>query len=153
MGKCKNPVCKPTQLHTQIILTAAYREMLMTYTSPELLPPTAESVGQADLPVGRRPLKPDGESGEDSKNTFEQQFSRSRELLHFIARRILNCVQEAEEAVKNCRLTASRNPPGFGSEGAFKSWLLRILIDEATLLLRRKQRDSTVSSATRSDTK
>jgi DNA-directed RNA polymerase specialized sigma24 family protein len=67
-------------------------------------------------------------------------------LLHFLARRILNCVQEAEEAVKNCRLKASRNPPSFSSEGAFKSWLVRILIDEATLLLRRRQSNATASS-------
>ena len=118
--------------------------MLMTYTSPEL-PIAARSVEQVDLPVGSRHLKPDGESGEERENTFELQFSRSRRLLYFIARRILNCVQEAEEAVKNCRLKASRNPPGFSSEGAFKSWLVRILIDEATLL-RRKQDNSTASS-------
>jgi DNA-directed RNA polymerase specialized sigma24 family protein len=109
----------------------------MTYTSPEL-PIAAESVEQADLPVGSRHLKPDGESGEDRKHTFEQRFSSCRELLHFIACRILTSVDEAEVAVRNCRLTASRNPPRFQNEGAFKSWLVRILIDEATLLLRRK---------------
>jgi DNA-directed RNA polymerase specialized sigma24 family protein len=119
--------------------------MLMTYTSPEP-PVAAEGLEQAGLPVGSRHLKPDGESGEDRIDTFELQFSRTRKLLHFIAHRILNCVQEAEEAVKNCRLTASRNPPGFGSEGAFKSWLVRILIDEATLLLRNRQSHATASS-------
>jgi DNA-directed RNA polymerase specialized sigma24 family protein len=119
----------------------------MTSTSPEL-PTTAECPEQADLPAGCH-LKPDGDSAEHiqstTQSTFELQFSHSCELLHFIARRILNCVQEAEEAVKNCRLKASRNPPEFSSEGAFKSWLVRILIDEATLLLRRKQSDSTAS--------
>src|SRR6266851_471062 len=116
--------------------------MLMTYTSPEL-PTAAEGVKQADLSVGCRHIKPDGHSREEIQSTFELQFSHSCELLHFIARRILNCVQEAEEAVKNCRLKASRNPPEFSSEGAFKSWLVRILIDEATLLLRKRQGDST----------
>jgi DNA-directed RNA polymerase specialized sigma24 family protein len=111
--------------------------MLMTYTSPEL-PTAAESVEQADLPVGCRHLKPDGESGEETQSTFELQFSSCRELLHFIACRILTSVDEAETAVRNCRVTAARNPPGFQNEGAFKSWLVRILIDEATLLLRRK---------------
>src|ERR1700738_2769696 len=120
--------------------------MLMTYTSAELLPPTAGSVEQFDLPVGRRPLEPDCQSAEAIKITFELQFSRSRRLLHFVARRILNCVEEAEEAVKNCRVTASRNPPRFSSEGAFTSWFVRILIDEATLLLRRKQSSSPASS-------
>jgi DNA-directed RNA polymerase specialized sigma24 family protein len=120
--------------------------MLMTYTSPELISTSAKSVGQADLPVGSRHLKPDGESRDDSTTTFELQFSRCRKLLQFIARRILNCVQEAEEAVKNCRLKAASNPPGFTTEGAFKSWLVRILIDEATLLLRKRQSDSAASS-------
>jgi DNA-directed RNA polymerase specialized sigma24 family protein len=117
----------------------------MTYTYPELLPSAAECVEQVDVPVGCRHLKPDGDSGEDLQSTFELQFSRTRRLLHFIARRILNCADEAEQAVKNCRLTASRNPPGFSSEGAFKSWLARVLIDEATLLLRSKQSNSAVS--------
>jgi DNA-directed RNA polymerase specialized sigma24 family protein len=133
----------------------------MTYTSPELIPTPAESLKHAGLPAGSRHLKPDGASRDarentredtredtrhDTKDAFELQFSRSRRLLFFLARRILNCVQEAEEAVKNCRLTASRNPPGFSSEGAFKSWLVRILIDEATLLLRRRQSNSTAPS-------
>ena len=102
--------------------------MLMTYASPELLPPTAGSVKQVDLPAGCRHLEPDGQSRDERKSTFELQFSQSRRLLHFVARRILHCIEEADEAVKNCRLTASRNPPRFTSEGAFKSWLVRILI-------------------------
>jgi DNA-directed RNA polymerase specialized sigma24 family protein len=116
--------------------------MFMTYASPELLPPTAGSAKQADLPVACRHLEPDGEFRDERKTTFELQFSRSRRLLHFVARRILHCIEEADEAVKNCRLTASRNPPRFSSEGAFKSWLVRILIDEATLLLRQKENNS-----------
>src|SRR3977135_3195699 len=114
----------------------------MTYASPELLPPAAGSDNQADLPVACRPVEPDGPSRDERRSTFELQFSRSRRLLYFVARRILKCVEEAEEAVKNCRLTASRHPPRFSSEGAFKSWLVRILIDEATLLLRQKENNS-----------
>jgi DNA-directed RNA polymerase specialized sigma24 family protein len=116
--------------------------MLMTYASPELLPPTAGSAEHVDLPVGCRHLEPDGQSRDERKTTFELQFSRSRRLLHFVARRILKCVEDADEAVKNCRLTASRHTPRFSSEGAFKSWLVRILIDEATLLLRQKENNS-----------
>jgi DNA-directed RNA polymerase specialized sigma24 family protein len=127
--------------------------MLMTYTSPELLPTAAESVRHLDIPVARRHLEPDREAAEDTQSTFDLQLSRNRGLLYFIAQRILNCAQEAEEAVKNCRLTASRNPPRFSSEGAFKSWLVRILIDEATLLLRRRQSNSTASSEVNSGAK
>jgi DNA-directed RNA polymerase specialized sigma24 family protein len=114
----------------------------MTHTPPEYPPPTAECVEQIDIPdVGRR-FKPDGE---DNETTFSQQFSRCRELLYFVARRILNCADEAETAVRNCRLTASRNLQRFQTEGAFRSWLVRILIDEATLL-RSKKSNSAASS-------
>jgi DNA-directed RNA polymerase specialized sigma24 family protein len=73
---------------------------------------------------------------------FDDQFSRCRRLLYFMARRVLGGSEGAEEAVKNCLLTATRNPPKFESEGAFRSWLLRILIDEALLILRQKNRTS-----------
>jgi hypothetical protein len=120
--------------------------MLMTYTSPEQIPTSAESVGQADLPVGSRHLKPDGKSCEEPQSTFELQFSSCREMLHFIACRILTSVDVAETAVRNCHLTASRNPSKFENEGAFKSWLVRILIDESMLLLPKRQSGSTASS-------
>ena len=110
----------------------------MTSTSPQL-PITAERVGRIDVGAPSRHLKPDGKSREDSQTTFEEQFSRCCKLLRFIALRILNCAEEADEAVKNCSRTASCNPPGFTTEGDFKSWLARILIDEATLLLRNRK--------------
>jgi hypothetical protein len=73
---------------------------------------------------------------------FDDRFSRCRRLLYFIARRVLGGSEGAEEAVKNCLLTVTRNLPKFESEGAFRSWLLRILIDEALLILRQKNRTS-----------
>ena len=118
----------------------------MPSTSPALLPTPADRMNQVGISVGCRPLEPDSKSSPDLQRAFEQQFSRNHELLYFIACRILNCPQEAEEAVKNCLRTASQNPPDCGSEGAFKSWLVRILIDEATLLLRVKQSNFAASS-------
>jgi DNA-directed RNA polymerase specialized sigma24 family protein len=76
---------------------------------------------------------------ESDPKIFEDRFARCRRLLHFLAVRILGSEQEAGDAVRNCRDAASRNPPSFESEGAFRSWLARILIDEACALLRRKQ--------------
>ena len=73
---------------------------------------------------------------------FDGRFSRCRRLLYFMARRVLGGSEGAEEAVQNCFLTASRNPPRLEHEGAFCSWLLRILIDEALLILRQKNRTS-----------
>src|SRR5882757_7596556 len=109
-------------LHT--LNSLKYRDLLMTSTSPELLRSTAERVRHVDIPVAARRSEPNGKSGQaeeatedkkakeakedkkakeakeakdaqqDKQNTFDLQFSHSRELLHFIARRILNCVQE-----------------------------------------------------------
>ena len=69
---------------------------------------------------------------------FAARFSRCRGLLHFIACRVLGSDERADEAVKNCWRSASRDRPPFEPEGAFRSWLLRILIDEALAILRRK---------------
>ena len=69
---------------------------------------------------------------------FEDRFSQCRPLLHFLACRILNSPENIEEAVHNCRITASRNPPRFEHEGAFRSWLVRVLIDEALAILCRR---------------
>lgn len=76
---------------------------------------------------------------ESDPKIVEDRFARCRNLLHFVAVRILGSQDEAEDAVRNCRAAASRNPPSFESEGAFRSWLARILIDETCALLRRKR--------------
>ena len=70
---------------------------------------------------------------------FYSQFFRCRGLLHFVAGRVLDSRKEAEEAVQNCLLTALRTFRRFESEGAFRSWLLRILIDEALQILRQRK--------------
>jgi hypothetical protein len=71
--------------------------------------------------------------------SFDIRFSRCRPLLFHIARRVLNDERGVDEAVRNCFLSGSRADPGFTSEGAFRSWLLRVLIDEALLIRRRDQ--------------
>jgi len=91
--------------------------MLMTYASPELLPPTAGSAEQADLPVGCRHLEPDGQSRDERKSTFELQFSRSRRLLHFVARRILKCVEKPTKQLK----TAASPPLATRHDSAAKA--------------------------------
>src|SRR5262245_6904930 len=66
----------------------------------------------------------------------DNRLSRYSGLLHFIARQVLGGSEGVEEAIENCRLTASQNARQFESEGAFRSWLFRILIDEATAVRR-----------------
>jgi DNA-directed RNA polymerase specialized sigma24 family protein len=82
---------------------------------------------------------------QDERRAFDAQFSRCRGLLYFVASRVLDGGEGAEEAVKNCFLTAVRNPLKFESEGGFRSWLFRILIDEALQILREKKSTSTTA--------
>jgi hypothetical protein len=56
-------------------------------------------------------------------------------LLHFIACRVLSGADEADELVAVCLSKASVSAPHFDNEGAFRSWLVRLLIDEALPLL------------------
>lgn len=79
---------------------------------------------------------------------FDARFSRCRKMLHFLACRVLGSPEQAQEVVENCRVTASRNPPTFEYEGAFRSWLVRILIDEALAIL--SQRDEPMQRPRRS---
>jgi len=57
-----------------------------------------------------------------------------------MACRVLGGSERAQLAVENSWLTASLNPLRFDNEGAFRSWLLRILIDEALAILRKDPR-------------
>jgi asparagine synthase (glutamine-hydrolysing) len=66
---------------------------------------------------------------------FESRFIKNRRLIVFVARRLLDCHEDAETAVKECFKTASRNPPVFTHDGAFRSWILRMVIDQALLIL------------------
>jgi len=66
---------------------------------------------------------------------FESRFSKNRKLIAFVARRLLDNHADAENAVKKCFKTASRNPPVLANDGAFRSWILRMVIDEALLML------------------
>ena len=65
---------------------------------------------------------------------FNQWFSRCHNTLHFVADLILNNSEMAEHAVENCRQKASWNVPGFASEGEFRGWIVRVLINEALSL-------------------
>ena len=75
---------------------------------------------------------------------FNEWFSRCRRLLHFIACRVLGGSDRSGLAVHNCWLTASRNPPHFEHEGAFRSWLMRVQINEALTILRQSEQAITL---------
>jgi DNA-directed RNA polymerase specialized sigma24 family protein len=71
---------------------------------------------------------------------FDSRFRRSYQLMHLIACRVLGGPEQADTVIENCWVKASRNPPRFEYEGAFRSWLLRVLIDEALAVLRERHR-------------
>jgi len=70
---------------------------------------------------------------------------RYRRVLYQVAYRVLDNHQEAKDAVRNCLLAASCNVPRFENEGAFRSWLVRVLIDEALAILYKERIRSTAS--------
>src|SRR5215831_16976822 len=74
---------------------------------------------------------------QEDPSIFAQRFSRSYQLLRLIACRVLGDEERVPLAIKNCWRSASRNPPYFEYEGAFRSWLVRVLIDEALAILRK----------------
>lgn len=86
-------------------------------------------------------------SQEEKSAIFFQRFLRSHGLLNFIACRVLGDEEKAPMAVQNCWRTASRNPPHFEYEGAFRSWLVRILIDEALAILRESHGERDAAAA------
>jgi asparagine synthase (glutamine-hydrolysing) len=86
----------------------------------------------------------DANWGKNSSD-IESRFSKNRKLITFVARRLLENHEEAEAAVKECFKTASRNPPVLTSNGAFRSWILRMVIDEALLILSCKDNSASVN--------
>lgn len=70
---------------------------------------------------------------------FAARFLRCYRPLLFIGRRVLGGPEGVEAAIDNCWFVASHNPPRFEAEGAFRSWLLRVLIDEALAILRKNR--------------
>jgi DNA-directed RNA polymerase specialized sigma24 family protein len=81
---------------------------------------------------------------EEQSETFADRFSRCEGMLYFIASQVLGgdeCIDgvlgdAVNDAVNNCWFTASRNLQSFDHESAFRSWLVRILFDEAVAILR-----------------
>jgi DNA-directed RNA polymerase specialized sigma24 family protein len=97
-------------------------------------------------------------TGEDSQMElerdaalFDERFWRCYRLQHVIAYRILDDPEQARKAVENCWHSASARAPHFEYEGAFRSWLLRVLIDEALLLLHERRESLEPNVAVQAD--
>jgi DNA-directed RNA polymerase specialized sigma24 family protein len=71
----------------------------------------------------------------DNRRSSYARASRYRRLLHSVAQRVLGNPDRADIAVENCLFSASHHVPEFDCEGAFRSWLVRLAIDEALAIL------------------
>lgn len=78
-------------------------------------------------------------NSQGSLEAFDVLFSRYRRVLSLVAYRVLDSHVDAEIAVQNCLLAVSDNVPKFENEGAFRCWLVRVLIDEAVAILNRRK--------------
>ena len=110
--------------------------------------PPLPSVGRDATPQLRS--RKEDETLSNSQGSLEELdvlFSRYRRVLSLVAYSVLADHAEAEDAVQNCLLTVSGNVPKFEHEGAFRCWLIRVLIDEAVTIL--VERSSTRESCRR----
>jgi DNA-directed RNA polymerase specialized sigma24 family protein len=87
-------------------------------------------------------LEEEDETLSDSQGNREASdalFLRYRSVLSLVAYRVLGDHKQAEDAVQRCLQSSFCNVSRFENEGAFRSWLVRVLIDEAFLILQERE--------------
>jgi RNA polymerase sigma-70 factor, ECF subfamily len=95
----------------------------------------------------RTELTPEAEFGAGHE-ALGQVFSRHKDHLYRIAFRVLGSREEAEDAVQDGLLAATRNLKSFEGRSQFSTWLTRVVIN-AALMRRRKMRGYTTTSIDR----
>lgn len=93
--------------------------------------------------VGKSDLRPDdsaliSRAMDGDEQAQNELFSRYYSFLYYLACRVLGGREEAQDVVQNCMLRAVCNLRQFNNDGAFRSWLSRILVNEAITLLRKR---------------
>lgn len=73
----------------------------------------------------------------EQSERLDEWLLRSHKTLHYIARLILGSSELAASALERCRLRALEDSPRFESEGPFRSWIFRVLINEALSIIHR----------------
>jgi DNA-directed RNA polymerase specialized sigma24 family protein len=74
-------------------------------------------------------------SSADNRISLYVRAARYRRLLYFVAHRVLGNPGRAVLAVENCLFSAARHVATFDHEGAFRSWLVRLALDESLAIL------------------
>jgi RNA polymerase sigma-70 factor (ECF subfamily) len=97
-----------------------------------------ESAGDDD-----RLLVADAKSGHE--NAFGALYERHRSKIYRVALRILRNQQDAEDAVQRCFQRAFTNLARFREDSTFSTWVTRIGINEALMLLRQRRPNRALS--------
>lgn len=84
---------------------------------------------------------------EGDQEALHVLFTKYSRLLYDLAHRVLRNREEAEDAVQCCLLQAYRNLSNVQCQSSFRSWLVRILINEALAIVRRKKSRPAIGSA------
>lgn len=79
--------------------------------------------------------------------TFTQKVLDAEQTLYNIAKSILIIDTDCEDAVQNAILNAYTKLSSLKNEEYFKTWLVRILINECSTILRRQQRLASYDAA------
>jgi DNA-directed RNA polymerase specialized sigma24 family protein len=87
------------------------------------------------LKLQLREVVPVLKSSADNRMSFYVRAARYRRLLYSVAHLVLGNPDRAVIAVENCLLSVARHVTTFDHEGAFRSWLVRLALDESLAML------------------
>lgn len=93
--------------------------------------------------VNPGPMKPNERRGvgptDFSRQDFDRQFLSCKGLLKQIAERVLNATEEVEEAMQRSYAAATSQRSRFRSDGEFRRWLVRTVLNEALTILHERE--------------
>jgi DNA-directed RNA polymerase specialized sigma24 family protein len=74
-----------------------------------------------------------------SRKAFDQQFLSCKGLLRQVAERVLNGTEAVEEAMERSYAAAASQRRRFRSDGEFRRWLVRTVLNEALTILHERE--------------
>jgi len=86
-----------------------------------------------------------------SSGAFGQLYERHRARVYHTALRILRQREDAEDVVQRCFERAFTNLAGFRGDSRFSTWVTRIAINEALMLLRQRRTNTPLTDASYED--
>ena len=86
-----------------------------------------------------------------SSSAFGQLYERHRLMVRYTTFRVLRQRQDAEDAVQRCFQRAFTNLARFRGDSKFSTWVTRIAINEALMLLRQRRASTPLSQTSHED--